>query len=188
MFGDPHSSCKLCALSHPETGTNCLTCFTPQERKSDSSHSKQPGNVTNPELSLLDELHLLSEDLKSFHNPAFNFIAAASRNVGTIWPLQNSSTSAGLCLALATKQDGFGQFDVSLQRQQQSHCLLSGVRSWFGSQSNSFPPGDFQQLQPLPSKTWPKTLTSVTSCLLESIKIQILGEAGKNKSEIATVL
>lgn len=120
MVGDTHGSCRLCALSQPETGTNCPTRFTPQERKSDSSHSKQPGNITNPELFLLDELHLLSEDLKSFHNPFFNSGAAASGHVGTIWPLQNSSpcessTSAGLCLALATKQDEFGQFDVRLR-------------------------------------------------------------------------
>lgn len=196
MFGDPHSPCRLCALSQQETGTNCLTCFTPQERKSDSSHSKQPGNVINPELFLLDELHLLSEDLKSFHNPSFNVGAAASGHVGTIWPLQNcspweSSTSAGLCLALAAKQEELGQFDIRLRGQtdgRQSCCLLPRVRSYFGSQSSSFPPGDLQQLQPLPSKTWPKTLTSGASCFLASIKIEILGEAGKNKSGIATAL
>lgn len=84
-----HSLCRLCRL--PQPGTNCPARFTTLERESDSSHSKQPGTFTNPKWFLLDELHRLSEDLKSFDNPLFNLDTVVSVQVGTVWPLQKES-------------------------------------------------------------------------------------------------
>lgn len=136
LFGDLRFMQALPPLTTRNTGTNCPALFTTLERKSDSSHGKQPGTVTNPKLFLLDEPHLLSEALESFHDPLLTSILLCrctwerSGHCRTTVPL-GAGTSPGLCLvpdnstgrvcAIWRQTEGV--------RQKQSYRLVSGVGS-----------------------------------------------------------
>ena len=181
-------------------GANRPAHFITLEGESDSSHSKQPETFTNPERFLLDELHLPSEDLKSFHNLLFNSSPVTSVRLGTARPLQKLSPFArGPSPGLGVWQRGRTSLcGLTSDRGGEAAAeLLShiGVGSsspdcantdhsaalWNSPEEEGTREGfmELLQLQSLPRETSPKSLTSFC---LKSFRLGILKDADFRKS------